>query len=207
MSVYGDLCAPPSRRADSPKETNEAETGLDAGAARPEISRDFEINTSLSSAVCAAARSRAGAEIQNLAESNRLAVFGHVTSSYILIVGRDSRALLYIPCDLSLFGCRRGCSEEHVDSGKPKSFRIYRLAVSVHGDLCAPPSCRADSPKEINEAERPGWMRGSYFSLFGCLRGGLVEREDPGRRSKIFQSLYVTGGVKILIIHRAARAI
>ena len=71
------------------------------------------------------------------------------------------------PRDLSLFGCLRCCSGERKDpDGEPKSFRIYRLAVSVHGDLCAP----------------RGWMRGprdpkspdvsSHFSLFGCLRGG-----------------------------------
>ena len=105
--------------------------------------------------------------------------------------------------------------------GEPKSFRIYRLVVPVHGDLCAPPNRRADSPGEINEADRPGWMRGraikgprdqksskisSYFSLFGCLRGS-VERENPGRRSKIFQNLYVTCGLTMLIAHRAARAI
>ena len=69
---------------------------------------------SLSSAVCAAARCRPGAEIQNLSESIRLAIFGHVRS-YILMVRRDSRAVLYVPCDLSLFACRRGYSEERID--------------------------------------------------------------------------------------------
>ena len=58
------------------------------------------------------------------------------------------------------------------------------------GDLYAPPSRRADSLTEINEAERTGWMRGprdqefpkisNYFSFFGCLRGGSVESENPG---------------------------
>ena len=72
---------------------------------------------SLSSAVCAAARCRPVAEIQNLSESIGLAVFGHVRSC-ILIVRRDSRAILYVPRDLSLFGCRRGCSEERVDPGR-----------------------------------------------------------------------------------------
>ena len=75
---------------------------------------------------------------------------------------------------------------------------------------------RADSPREVDEAERPGWMRGpcdqgaarlkghvtkkspkisSYFSLFGCLRGGSAEREDPGRRSRIFQNIYMSRAV------------
>ena len=78
-----------------------------------EISNHF----SLSSAVCAAARCRSGAEIQNLSESIRLVVFGHVRS-YILIVRRDSCAILYIPRDLCCFGCRNGCSEERVDPGR-----------------------------------------------------------------------------------------
>ena len=87
------------------------------------------------------------------------------------------------PRDLSLFGCLRGCSAERID-GEPKSFRIYRLALSVHGDCCAPSSRRADSPREIKEAEGPGWMQGprdpkspeisNHFYLFGCLCGGSV---------------------------------
>ena len=110
-------------------------------------------------AVCAAARCRLGTGIQNLSESIKLAVFGHVRS-YILIIRRDSRAILYIPRDLSLFGCRRGCSEERVGpDGEIKSFRIYKFIVSVHGDVCAPPARRADSLREMSEAERPGWMR------------------------------------------------
>ena len=86
------------------------------------------------------------------------------------------------PRDLSLFGCLRGCSAESIDPGR--IFLIYRLAVSVHGDICAPPSRHADSPRKINEAERPDWMRGPRdpkspeisinFSLFGYLRGGSV---------------------------------
>ena len=69
---------------------------------------------SLSSAVCAAVRYRSGAEIQNLSESIRLVVFSHV-QSYILIIRRDSRAILNAPRDLSLFEYRRSCSEERVD--------------------------------------------------------------------------------------------
>ena len=41
----------------------------------------------------------------------------------------------------------------------------------------------------------------SYFPLFGCLRGSSMECEDPGRRSKIFQYLYVTCGLKMVIIY------
>ena len=45
----------------------------------------------------------------------------------------------------------------------------------------------ADSPREINEAERPAWMRGPYdpkspeISNFACLRGGSVQSRgrDP----------------------------
>ena len=44
ISIYEDLCALPIRRIDSPREINEAEKmGMDAGPARSEISRDFEI--------------------------------------------------------------------------------------------------------------------------------------------------------------------
>ena len=84
--MHGDVCAPPSRRADSPREINEAERlGWMRGPRDP---KSPEI-----SAVCAAARCRPGAEIQNLSESIRLAVFGHARS-YILIIRRDSRAIL-----------------------------------------------------------------------------------------------------------------
>ena len=34
-----------------------------------------------------------------------------------------------------------------------------------------------------------------------------MEYEDPGWRSKIFQNLYITCGLKILIIYRVSRAI
>ena len=100
-------------------------------------------------------------------------------------------------------------------------FSICRLAAFVHGDLCTPPSRHADSPREINEAEKPGWMRGrmikgprdqkspkilSFFYLFGCLRRGSTDREDSRPRSKIFQDLYVTCGRKIFIVHRVACA-
>ena len=56
----------------------------------PEIS-----NIALVSAVCVATRRKSGAEIQNLSESIRLVVFDHVRS-YIWIIRRDSRAILYI---------------------------------------------------------------------------------------------------------------
>ena len=82
--------------------------------------------------------------------------------------------------DLSLFGCLRGCSAESIDPGR----NIYRLAVSIYGDICAFPSRRVDSLRKINEAERPGWMRGPRdpkspeisidFCLFGYPRGGSV---------------------------------
>ena len=54
--------------------------------------------------------------LQNLSESIRFAVVGHVRS-YILIDRQDSRAVVYVPRDSSLFGCRRGCSEERVGPG------------------------------------------------------------------------------------------
>ena len=60
----------------------------------------FRIN-SLSSAICVAVRYNSEAEIQNLSESIRLIVFDYVRS-YILIIYRDSYAILYISHDLSL---------------------------------------------------------------------------------------------------------
>ena len=120
--------------------------------------------------------------------------------SYILIIHRILCAIIFDPRDLSLWLSARLFGGAHrPGDGKIKSFRISRLAVSVHGDLYVPPIRRADSPREINEAERPGRMRGLrsqrspeiliHFSLFGCLRSGSVERVVPGRRSKIFQNL------------------
>ena len=55
-----------------------------------------------------------------------------------------------------------------------------RLAVSVHGDLCAPSNRRTDSSRKIYEAERLDWIRRShnnqespkisnYFSLYDFL--------------------------------------
>ena len=80
--------------------------------------------------------------------------------------------------DLSLFGCLRGCSMERIDPDRePRSFRIYGLAVWVHGDLCAPPNRRADGPKEINYAERPG----------RTARVSTLRLQGP--RSKILQNL------------------
>ena len=95
----------PSRRADSPREISEAERpGWMRGRTARNLPRFRMI--SLSSAVCVAARCRAGAEIQNLSESLRLAVFDH-ERSYILIDRGDSRAILYIPRDLFLFDYQR----------------------------------------------------------------------------------------------------
>ena len=42
----------------------------------------------------------------------------------------------------------------------------------------------------------------SYFSIFGCLRGGSAEYEDPRRKSKIIQNLYIIFSLQILINHR-----
>ena len=55
--------------------------------------------------------------LQNLSESIRLVIFDHVRS-YILIIRRISHAILYIPRNLSFFGCRRGYIEERVDPGR-----------------------------------------------------------------------------------------
>ena len=74
----------------------------------------------LSLAVCAATRCRPAAEIQNLPESIgsiKMAVFGHVRSC-ILIVHRASRAILYDPRDLFLFGYQCGCPLERTDPGR-----------------------------------------------------------------------------------------
>ena len=43
--------------------------------------------------------------------------FGHARS-YMLIDRQGSCAILNIPRDLSLFDCRRGCSEKRVDPGR-----------------------------------------------------------------------------------------
>ena len=106
------------------------------------------------------------------------------------------------PCFRSGFPLGGG---EH-RSGEPNSFRIYRLAVSVPGDICAPPSRRVDSSRKIDEAERSGWMRGPLdpkslkisinFSLrLSARRLGI----DPGWRSKIFQNLL---GWPFLVLQR-----
>ena len=49
------------------------------------------------------------------------------------------------------------------------------------------------------------WGLGSGSWLQGL--SGSVEREDPGRRSKIFQNLYVTCGLKMLMVPWASCAI
>ena len=76
------------------------------GRAIRNLSRFRTISLSSASAVWAA-RCRPGAEIQNLSESIRLAVFGHVRSC-MWIVCRESRAIVHVPRELSLFGCWRG---------------------------------------------------------------------------------------------------
>ena len=104
---------------------------------------------------------------------------------------------------LSLAVCAAARGSAKSRDGEPKSFRIYRVAVLVYGDLCAPPSRSADNPREINEAERLGWMGGprdqespeisNYFSFCSFLRGGAAELIVPGRTSKIF--LLASGAV------------
>ena len=94
-----------SRRADDPGEINEAEIRAGCETARPEISRDFELFLSLR----LSAR-RLGEEL-----GRRSKVFQNLLGwpfftgvrSYILIVRQDADAILYIPRDLSLSGCRR----------------------------------------------------------------------------------------------------
>ena len=66
--------------------------------------------------------------------------------------------------------------------GEIKSFRIYRLAISIYGDIHILSRYRVDSSRKINETERSGRMQGLRvsnlleisinFSLFDCLRGG-----------------------------------
>ena len=34
------------------------------------------------------------------------------------------------------------------------------IYIYIHGDLCVRPNRRVDSPREVSEAERLGWMRG-----------------------------------------------
>ena len=94
------------------------------------------------------------------------------------------------------------------------SFRFPRMIVSFPKDLWIFSIRRANSPREINGIERAAGYAferphshkslniSNYFSLFGYLRGGSAAYEDPGGRSKIFQNLYITCDLKILIIHR-----
>ena len=114
VSVHGDICASPSRRADSLREINETEIAERPGWMwGPRNPKSPEI-----SAICAAARGRLGAEIQNLSESTSLAIVGHVRS-FILIIRRQSHAVAFVPRDLSIsLRYRRGYSEECVDPGR-----------------------------------------------------------------------------------------
>ena len=131
---------------------------------------------------------------------------------HILIVRRDSRAILYMIYLSLVVGAAIRRSAQTRD-GEPTSFRICRLAVSVHGDLCATLIRRADNPREIHEikgrmTKTNNLPRFRAISLSSAVCGGSVEYEDPpGRRFKIFQSLYVTCGLKILIIDRVSGAI
>ena len=81
------------------------------------------------------------------------------------------------------------------------------LLTEIH----ALPRAVAHIAQEINEAERPGCMPGGRaikvlrdqispkisdsFYLFGYLRGGSIECEDPRRRSNSFQNPYATRGL------------
>ena len=53
--------------------------------------------------------------------------------------------ILHIPHDIYLFGCQRDYSEER--------------AIDMENFFHVLSSHLADSLREINEAERPGWMR------------------------------------------------
>ena len=56
----------------------------------------------------------------------------------------------------------------------------------------------ADSPRVINEAERPGWMGGS--------REQGVTRSKISQEFELFKNLKVTCCLKMLKVHRASRA-
>ena len=120
----------------------------------------------------------------------------------------------------SLFGCLRCFSAERRDRDKESpSFRIYKFSVSIYGDFCIL-SSRGDSPREINEAERPDRMQGSrdhkspeisnHFFIFDYLYYGSEEHIDSGRRAKIFpiyklRIFYIRLRFYILISHRISR--
>ena len=66
--------------------------------------------------------------------------------------------ILYLP--RSLFDYQYDYSEERVDLDGEFLFFFFKFnIVSIYGDLCDPSKRRADSPREINEAERSDWIR------------------------------------------------
>ena len=88
-------------------------------------------------------------------------------------------------------------------------------------DLCVPSSRRADSPGEINEAERPGWMRGPRskgrvsknlprFRIFSLFLVGCAAAQGNGKSRggdlKSFR-IYITCDPKIMIFHQISYAI
>ena len=58
-----------------------------------------------------------------------------------------------------------------------KYFRIHGLLVSIHGDLYVLPSRCANSPREINEAQNPGWI------------WGLRDQETARSKSRVTKNL------------------
>ena len=82
---------------------------------------------------------------------------------------------------LFLVICAAARRNAYIRDGERKSFRIWRLIISVYEDLWVVLSRRADRSREINEAERSGRMRGwtikdlseisNHFSFFDYLRG------------------------------------
>ena len=62
---------------------------------------------------------------------------------------------------LSLIVCAAARRSAKTQYGESKSFRIYRLVVSIYEDSYIPSSRRIDNPREINQAERSGRMRGA----------------------------------------------
>ena len=88
--------------------------------------------------------------------------------------------------------------------------------MSVHRDLYAPRSRRADSPREIHEAERSGWMRGprdqkslkisNHFSLRLSARR-LGGRCRPGAEIQNLSESVCQMRSYILTIQQASRAI
>ena len=103
---------------------------------------------------------------------------------------------------------------EKIRDGESKSF-IYRLGLSIHGDLCALSIRRADSPREINGAGRSDWMRNSHdqriqdqnlgrFRIISLFLDVCIAARRKGKiRSGGLRSfrIYISCEFKILIIH------